>query len=147
MKMNRNPYQIICKGVDCLFYDDCENECILKSSNQKKIKGCNYSNSNTCKYCSHKNKCVLIKPYSEKLFELEIKRVRLENENRGLYKSISLWDSIEKNLDNYGDFVNSVTDVVYFDMNKQQMINKIFNNEKLIKAYSNKENELIKQFG
>lgn len=147
MKMNRNPYQVICKGVDCSFYDDCEDECILKSSNQKKIKGCNYSKSNNCKYCSHKNKCVLIKPYSDELYNIELKRFRLEKENRRLYEYISKWNEIESEIEKYGAFVNSVTDVVYFDMNKQQMVNKIVNNNKLIKAYLNKEHTLIKQFG
>ena len=139
-----NPYQVICIGEDCKIYGKCDNRCILKNSYKKWIKGCNYSVDGDCKYCSHKNKCVLIKPYSKSLHKIEIKRNNLENENKKLYEYISEWDEIEENLDKYG--VNSVTDVIYFERNKQQMIDRINDNDKLIKAYLKKEKELVCSF-
>ena len=145
--VSKNPYQVICKP-NCKSYKKCRgsggNKCILKSKFQKFIKGCNYSKEGDCKYCSHKSKCWLIKPYSDKLYETEVKRHWLEEENKKLLKYISKWDEIEENLESYG--VNSVTDVVYFgrEINtKQKMIDKINRNNRLIKAYFKKEKKLI----
>ena len=72
-----------------------------------------------------------------------MKRLALEKENDELYKYIIEWRNIEENLDNY-DGANSVTDVIYFKRNKQQMINRIKDNEKLIEAYRKKEEKMIK---
>lgn len=102
---------------------------------------CNYSNKNDCNYCSYNGKCVLIKPYSEELNKIERKRHSLENENKLLYKYISEWRAIEDNLDEYK--VKSVLDVIYFKRNKQQMIERINDNKKLIKAYLKKEDDLL----
>ena len=138
-----NPYQVICKGVDCKLYTKCGDRCILKPKYKDFLKGCNYSNEGDCKYCSHRKKCVLIKPYSKDLEKVELKRLALEKENDELYKYIIEWRNIEENLDNY-DGANSVTDVIYFKRNKQQMINRIKDNEKLIEAYRKKEEKMIK---
>ena len=134
-----NPYQVICIGNNCKLYSKCEDKCILKSKNY--VKGCNYSKDGDCQYCSHKRKCVLIKPYSDDLYKVELKRHRLENENKELYEHILEWDEIENNLEEYG--VNSVFDVINFRRNKQQMIDRINDNKKLIKAYLKKEYDLI----
>lgn len=139
-----NPYQVICKGESCKLYDKCDDKCILKENSKRFLKGCNYSNENDCKYCSHKNKCILIKPYSDKIGKIESKRNYLECENRKLHEYISKWDTIENDLEKYN--VNSVTDVIYFKRNKQQMIDRINDNEKLIKAYRKKEKELCDMF-
>ena len=136
-----NPYQVICIGDNCRLYDKCQDKCILKSKLKNYLKGCNYSKDGDCQYCSYKKKCVLIKPYSDKLYEVELKRHRLENENDELYKLISEWDGIENNLEEYG--VGSVFDVINFKRNKQQMIDRINDNKKLIKAYLKKEYDLI----
>lgn len=141
MTSNYNPYQVICIGSDCELYDECDNECILKDSFKKYIKGCHYSKTNQCSYCSHRKKCILIKPYSEKINKIEIKRNGLENENKLLRGYIKEWDKIENELDKYGK--NSVTDVVYFKRSKQQMIDRINDNNKLIEAYRRKENDLL----
>lgn len=138
---NYNPYQVLCIGVTCKLYDKCKDKCILKDNIKKNIKGCHYSNENDCKYCSHKNTCMLIKPFSEKLHKIEIKRHYLENENKKLHECISLWDDIENDLDKYNK--NSVTDVVNFKRTKQQMINRINDNDRLINAYLKKEEDLL----
>ena len=138
--VNKNPYQVICIGNDCNLFEKCrKNECILKNSLKSRIKGCNYANNGDCKYCSHKNKCILIRPYSDKLHNLEVKRIGLETENKRLYEYLTTWNKVEDELDGVG----SVTDVVYFDRNKQQMIDRINDNNKLIKAYREKEDSLI----
>lgn len=128
MTSKYNPYQVICKGNSCKLYKKCKDKCILKENSKKYLKGCNYSNGNGCNYCSHKKKCILIKPYSDKLNIIEKKRVWLEKENITLYEYISV-------LDNGDD--------VYFKRSKQQIIEKIEDNEKLIKAYQKKEEELL----
>ena len=101
---------------------------------------CNYSKKGDCKKCSHKKKCYLNKPYSDKLNKIEVKRRCLEIENNDLYGYISEWDSIENDLKKYG--VGSVTDVINFKRNKQQMIDRINDNKKLITAYLKKEKKL-----
>lgn len=141
MSNKYNPYQVLCIGTDCKAYNICGNKCVLKSKFKKWIKGCNYSKKGDCNYCSHKNTCILIKPYSEELNKIEIKRIRLENENKKLHEHISEWDEIENNLEKYE--VNSVFDVINFKRNKQQMIDRINDNKKLIKAYLKKEYDLI----
>lgn len=129
MSSNYNPYQVICIGNECELYDECKDECILPSKNR--LKGCNYDNK--CTYCSHKNKCELQKPYSDKIHELEMKIHWAELEMRTLRKYISTWRDVEKNLEDYG--VKSVTDVVYYGRNEQQMIDRIHDIERLIKSY------------
>lgn len=139
--MNKNPYQVICKGVDCEIHDMCGSSCILKNKFKKHLKGCNYSKEGDCKYCSHRNQCILIKPYSEKLREVEIKRRDLDFENKLLYSFIDEWDEIERNLEKYkkeNNDVNSVTDVIYFPKNKntrQKMFERIEDNKDLINLY------------
>jgi len=141
MKNKNNPYQVICIGDICRLYNKCGDVCILKPSFKNRIRGCNYSKCGDCNHCSNKRKCILIKPYSEKLSELENKRIVLEKENKKLYGYISEWNEIEKELDKYG--VDSVTDVVYFDRNRQQMIDRINDNKRLINAYLKMEDKLI----
>ena len=143
MKMNKRfiPYQVICIGEDCRLHDKCDNICILKSKLKKLISGCNYSRKGDCNYCSNKKKCVLIKPYSKELNKIEVKRINLESENKKLYGYISEWDEIERNLDKYGK--DSVTDVIYFDRSRQQMIDRINDNKRLINAYLKLENKLV----
>lgn len=142
MTSKYNPFQVICIGDSCKIYGKCDNKCILKDTFKKYLKGCNYSQFGDCKYCSHKKTCVLIKPYSNKLYETEMERFTLEKENETLKKYISTWDEIERELDKYeGD---SVTDVIYFERSKQQMIERINDNKKLIKAYLKKEGSLVK---
>lgn len=142
MSKKPKPYQVICIGDTCRGYDKCGDVCILKSKFKNSISGCNYSKKGDCNHCSHRRKCVLIKPFSKKLNKIEVKRIGLENENRELYKYISEWDEIERNLDKYEK--NSVTDVVYFGRSRQQMIDRINDNIKLINAYLKMENELVK---
>ena len=102
---------------------------------------CNYSKLGDCNHCSYKQDCILIKPFSDKLNKIEVKRINLENENKGLYKNISEWDEIERNLDKFEK--DSVTDVVYFERSRQQMIDRINDNERLINAYLKLEDNLI----
>ena len=102
---------------------------------------CNYSIKGDCNRCKYRKKCILIKPYSDELHKLEVKRSVLENENRKLYRCISTWDEIEESLDEYG--VDSVTDVVYFHRNRQQMVDRINDNTKLINAYKRKEDNMV----
>ena len=139
--VSKNPYQVICIGEDCRLYNKCEKECILKNGLLKHIKGCNYSKDGDCKYCSNKKKCILIKPYTKELHELEVKRRVLEIENNTLHEYVHTWEEIENSLDEYG--VDSVTDVVYFDRTKQQMIDRINDNIKLINAYRKKEDNMV----
>ena len=146
----KNPFQVICIGENCKAHDICDSLCILKNKFKKYLKGCNYSKKNDCKYCSHKNQCILIKPYSEELKETELKRITLEIENEKLFEYISEWDEIERNLDKYqkkNKNVKSVTDVIYFpkDRNtKQKMFERITDNKRLIELYYKKEDGLIK---
>ena len=141
--VSKNPYQVICIGVTCKLYDKCNDKCILNKNAQSYIKGCNYSSIDDCKHCSHKNKCLLLKPYSEKINKIESKRRILEKENDVLYEYISTWDEIENNIDKYG--VDSVTDVVYFKRDRQKMIDRINDNNKLINLYREHENKLINE--
>ena len=141
MKMRFNPYNVICIGEECKLHDKCDKICILKSKFKNYLKGCNYGKHGDCKKCSHKQKCIILKPYSEALYKIEVKRNALENENKKLHEYISTWDEIENNLDTYG--VDSVTEVVYFERNKQQMVERIKDNEKLINAYLKKEKKMI----
>lgn len=143
MTSKYDSYQVICIGTDCSLYNICGNKCILKSKFKKWIKGCNYGKSGDCEYCSHKQKCVLIKPFSEELDKIEKKRFALEKANKQLYEYIREWDEIEKNLDKYK--VNSVSDVIYFKRNRQKMVDKIKDNERLIKAYREKEENLLNE--
>lgn len=144
-----NPYQVICKGISCLSYDDCKhdknNNCVLKRNSEKYLKGCNYSKEGDCKYCSHRNKCELIKPYSDKLYAIEKKRHHLEHENKYLYEQISEWKEIENNLKEYGN-ANSVLDVIYFSKDRNtigKMIDEIHDNKKLIEDYLNVEEKIV----
>lgn len=144
MTLKFNPYQVICIGEKCNLYNKCKNECILKNGLKNRIIGCNYSKEGDCKHCSHRNKCVLIKPYSDELNKIEVKRRHLEKENEKLFEYISEWDDIEKNLSKY--HAHSVNEVIYFDKkinSKQKMIDKIDRNKLLIKAYLKKEQELL----
>lgn len=140
-KNSKNPYQTICIGIDCKLYEKCEKECILKNGLKNHIKGCNYSKNNDCNHCSHKKKCILIKPFTSEIHKLEVKRGFLEDENRKLHEYISNWDEIENDLNEYD--VNSVTDVIYFKRSRQQMVDKINDNNRLINAYLKKEKSLI----
>lgn len=145
MSKKYNPYQVICTNK-CKLFDKCENNCILQSNSKKLVKGCNYSNEGDCAYCSHKNKCILIKPFSKKLEKLENKRVQLEKENKQLYDYISQWKNIENNLDEYG--VDSVLDVIYFPKHRNtigKMVEEIHDNKKLIEDYLNAEERIIKE--
>lgn len=142
MTSKYNPYQVICIGDDCKGYGKCGKSCILKSKFKNRLKGCNYSKKGDCTYCSNRNRCVLLKPFSNELHKIEIKRISLELENKKLYEYISEWDEIEEELEEYG--VDSVTDVIYFERNKQQMVDRINDNKKLISAYLKKEKSLIK---
>lgn len=146
-----NSYQVICKGLSCSSYEECKsnkkNDCILKESSKKYLKGCNYSKKEDCKYCSHRNKCELIKPYSDKLCRIENKRHYLEKENEKLYHYISEWKKIENNLTDYGE-VNSVLDVIYFPKERNtigKMIDEIHDNKKLIEDYLNVKKRIIEK--
>lgn len=144
MSKRYNPYQVICTDM-CKLSDKCEDDCLFKPKSL--VKGCNYSKKNDCKYCSHRNKCDLIKPYSKKLDELERKRIHLEKENKQLYGFISEWKHIENNLDKYED-ANSVLDVLYFPKyrnNIGKMVEEIHDNEKLIEDYLNAEERIINE--
>lgn len=141
MASKYDSYQVICIGDYCKAYDKCDKICMLKSKFQKFIKGCNYSKKGDCKNCSYNDKCILIKPYSEDLNKIEIKRRELEYKNKKLYEYISEWDKVEKELDDYGAKV--VTDVVYFKTTKQQMINQINRNKHLIQLYLNEEKKIL----
>ena len=85
----------------------------------------------------------MLKPYSEKINKIESKRRILEKENNVLYENISTWDEIENNIDKYE--VDSVTDVVYFKRNRQKMIDRINDNNKLINLYREHEEKLINE--
>ena len=102
---------------------------------------CNYSKEGDCKLCSYRKNCILIKPFSDELYKMEVKRIELEQQNKILSSYISNWDEIENNLDEYG--VSSVLDVAYYPRSRQQMIDRINDNEKLIKAYRDKEKNMI----
>ena len=143
MKMSRKPkpYQVICIGDSCRLYDKCGDICILKSKFKNRISGCNYSQDGDCNHCSKRKECILIKPYSEKLNKIEIKRISLESENKRLYGYISEWDDVERNLDEYEK--DSVNDVVYFDKSRQQMVDRINDNKRLINAYLKAEEKLV----
>ena len=128
MKMTKyNPYQVICKGLSCSSYEECNSnkkkDCILKESSKKYLKGCNYSKEGDCKYCSHRNKCELIKPYSDKLCEIENKRHYLEKENKLLYEYIDEWKEIENKLQELitildGHIFPKERAVIYFESKK-----------------------------
>lgn len=152
-----NPYQVICKGLSCSSYEECNSnkkkDCILKESSKKYLKGCNYSKEGDCKYCSHRNKCELIKPYSDKLCEIENKRHYLEKENKLLYEYIDEWKEIENKLpieahwNNKSYKVYSVLDVINFPKERNtigKMLDEIHDNKKLIEDYLNVEKRIIK---
>jgi len=143
MTKRYNPYQVICTDK-CKLYDECNKEdCTCKS---KSMKGCNYSKKGDCKYCSHKDNCILLKPYSDKLKNIESKRHYLEQENQRLYDYISEWREIEYNLSKY-DNANSVLDVVFFPKERNtisKMLEEIHDNEKLIEEYLDVEKRLLK---
>lgn len=141
--MDSKCYQVICIGVQCKLHHECKNECILNKYYKSFIRGCNYSSVGDCKKCSHRKHCILIKPTSDKIKKIEFKRRVLEKENDVLYGYISTWDEIENNIDEYE--VDSVREVIYFERSKQQMLDRINDNEKLINLYLKKEEKLINE--
>ena len=104
MKMvnKSHTFQVVCIGLDCKAYTKCDDDCILKQNFKRKLKGCTYSNKGDCSHCSHKKKCFLIKPFSDKLYEIEKKRHKLENKNRELFDLLFRWRIIEDNLKECG---------------------------------------------
>ena len=142
MTTKYNPFQVMCIGEDCELYSQCDNICILKDKFKNHLKGCSYSNIGDCKNCSNKKKCVLIRPYSDKLYKTEVKRSWLEKRNKELTNYVKEWKIIEEKL---GDNRKSVTDIIYFKRSMQKMVDEIEDNQKLIAVYREKEKRLLKE--
>ena len=98
MSKKSHTFQVVCIGIDCKAYGKCGNDCILKPKFQRKLKGCTYCKKSDCNHCSHKKKCLLIKPYSDELDKIERKKQKLEMENDKLFYLLFVWRKIEDNL-------------------------------------------------